>query len=48
MHACPSVSGPCRRAATTWKGQLALKRQGKEGSLALASHLLPAAAQHLT
>lgn len=31
-------------AATTWKGGMGLRKQGKEGSIALACHLLPAAA----
>lgn len=30
--------------ASTWKAAVGLRRQGKEGSLALARHLLPAAA----
>ena len=31
-------------AASTWKQQMGLKKRGKEGSIALARHLLPTAA----
>lgn len=45
----PSVTPPLppRCAASTWKGQMGLNRQGKEGSIALAHHLMPSAADQL-
>ena len=42
VPACTGIV--CLCAASTWKQQMGLKKQGKEGSIALARHLLPTAA----
>lgn len=50
-HPCPhhTTHAPIQNkcAASTWKGQLGLRKQGKEGSITLARHLLPTAAGQL-
>ncbi len=45
-HSSPAPPAPTRlcSAASSWKAGMGLRKQGKEGSIALACHLLPAAA----
>ncbi len=46
-HLHAMLSRPSCHAATTWKRGMGLQRAGKDGSIALACHLLPGAADLL-
>lgn len=48
MSHCKHITAPVFTAASTWKAGMGLRKQGKEGSIALACHLLPAAAPLLS